>query len=154
MLADQLDYVIGVDPHRDSHALAVVEVVTGAVVFEATVAASSSGYANALALAERHADGRRVFAIEGTGSFGAGLTRFLSGSGERVLEVGRLRRERRSGGKTDALDAVRAARSVLASERPSTPRAGGERQALQALVAAREGAVNADAPGSASCVTC
>jgi hypothetical protein len=36
MLADQLDYVVGVDPHRDSHALAVVEVVTGAVVFEAT----------------------------------------------------------------------------------------------------------------------
>ena len=33
--------------------------------------------------------------------------------GERVFEVGRLRRERRSGGKTDALDAVRAARSVL-----------------------------------------
>jgi transposase len=60
-----------------------------------------------------------------------------------VLEVSRLRRERRSGGKTDALDAVRAARSVLTSERPATPRAGGERQALQALVAAREGAVNA-----------
>jgi hypothetical protein len=69
-----------------------------------------------------------------------------------VLEVGRLRRERRSGGKTDALDAVRAARSVLASERPSTPRAGGERQALQALVA--EAPSTPDAPGSASCVTC
>jgi transposase len=60
-----------------------------------------------------------------------------------VLEVGRLRRERRTGGKNDALDAIRAARSVLASERQATPRAGGERQALQALVAAREGAVNA-----------
>ena len=32
MLADQLDYVIGVDPHRDAHAIAVVEVVSGAVV--------------------------------------------------------------------------------------------------------------------------
>ena len=64
-----------------------------------------------------------------------------------MLEVGRLRRERRSGGKTDALDAVRAARSVLAQERPATPRAGGERQALQALVAAREGAVNAKRAG-------
>jgi transposase len=71
----------------------------------------------------------------------------LAGRGERVLEVGRLRRERRSGGKTDALDAVRAARSVLAQERPATPRAGGERQALQALVAAREGAVNAKCAG-------
>src|SRR6266542_591573 len=112
MLADQLDYVVGVDPHRDSHA-----------------------------------PGRRAFAVEGTGSFGAGLTRFLTARDERVLEVGRLRRERLSGGKTDALDAVRAARSVLTSERPATPRAGGERQALQALVAAREGAVNARRAG-------
>jgi transposase len=71
----------------------------------------------------------------------------LSDRGERVLEVGRLRRERRSGGKSDALDAVRAARSVLAQERPATPRAGGERQVLQALVAAREGAVNAKCAG-------
>jgi hypothetical protein len=39
MLADQLDYVIGVDPHRDTHALAVVDVRTGGVVFEATAAA-------------------------------------------------------------------------------------------------------------------
>ncbi len=143
MLADQLDYVVGVDPHRDSHALAVVHVRSGAVVLETTVAASSDGYAQALKLVEVHASGRRAFAVEGTGSFGAGLTRFLSCRGERVLEVSRLRRERRSGGKTDALDAIRAARSVLGQERPATPRAGGERQALQALVAAREGAVNA-----------
>jgi transposase len=147
MLADQLDYVVGVDPHRDSHALAVVHVVSGAVLFEAAVAASSDGYVNALKLVDQHAPGRRAFAIEGAGSFGAGLTRFLTGHGERVLEVGRLRRERRSGGKTDALDAVRAARSVLTSERPATARAGGERQALQALVAAREGAVNARRAG-------
>jgi transposase len=146
MLADQLDYVVGVDPHRDSHALAVVDVRTGAVVFEANVAANSDGYRQALVLGHEHAPGRRVFAVEGTGSFGAGLTRFLTGRGERVLEVGRLRRER-SGGKTDALDAVRAARSVLADKRAATPRAGGERQALQALVAAREGAVNAKRAG-------
>lgn len=149
MLADQLDYVVGVDPHRDSHALAIVHVVSGGVVFEATVAASSEGYARALQLVDAHAVGRRAFAVEGSGSFGAGLTRFLTGRGERVLEVGRLRRERRSGGKTDALDAVRAARSVLAQEWPATPRAGGERQALQALVAAREGAVNAKCAGLA-----
>ena len=147
MLADQLDYVVGVDPHRDSHALAIVHVLSGAVVVETTVAASSDGYAQALKLVEVHASGRRAFAVEGTGSFGAGLTRFLTGRGERVLEVSRLRRERRSGGKTDALDAIRAARSVLAQKRPATPRAGGERQALQALVAAREGAVNAKCAG-------
>ena len=143
MLADQLDYIIGVDPHRDSHSLAVVQIVSGAVVFESTIEANSDGYVQALKLADQHACGRRAFAVEGTGSFGAGLTRLLTGRGEWVLEVGRLRRERRSGGKTDALDAVRAARSALTQQGPATPRAGGERQALQALVAAREGAVNA-----------
>src|SRR5438132_11786846 len=121
MLADQLDYVVGVDPHRDAHALAVVHVISGAIVFEANIAANSEGYAHALELVDEHAPGRRAFAVEGTGSFGAGLTRFLSGRGERVLEVGRLRRERRSGGKTDALDAVPPARSVLAQNRPGHP---------------------------------
>jgi transposase len=86
MLADQLDYVVGVDPHRDSHALAVVQVVSGMVVFEVTVVASSDGYRQALKLVDEHAPGRRAFAIEGTGSFGAGLTRFLTGRGEQVLE--------------------------------------------------------------------
>ena len=62
MLADELDYVVGVDPHRDAHAVAVVEVRTGVVVFEAMVAADVSGYAQALRVAERHAPGRRAFA--------------------------------------------------------------------------------------------
>ena len=111
MVADQLDYVVGVDPHRDEHAVGVVEVRSGVVVFETCVAADSGGYAEALAVAETHAPGRRAFAVEGTGSYGAGLTRFLTGNGERVFEVGRLPRQRRGGGKTDALDAVRAARA-------------------------------------------
>jgi hypothetical protein len=55
MLADQLDYVIGVDPHRDSHGLAVVHVVSRVVVFESTVAASSDGYAQALKLVDQRA---------------------------------------------------------------------------------------------------
>ena len=130
-----------------SHALAVIHVLSGVVLFEATIAASSDGYAHALKLVDQHASGRRAFAVEGTGSFGAGLTRFLDARGERVLEVGRLRRERRSGGKTDALDAIRAARSVLTQDRPATPRASGEREALRALMAAREGAVNARRAG-------
>jgi transposase len=113
MLADELDYVVGVDPHHDLHALAVVQVLSGVVVFETTAAANGDGYAQALKLVDEHAPVRRAFAVEGTGSFGAGLTRFLTGSGERVLEVGRLRRERRSGGKSDALDAIRAARTGL-----------------------------------------
>src|SRR2546426_9111566 len=147
MLADELDFVVGVDPHRDSHALAVVHVVSGAVLFEATVDANNNGYARALKLVDQHAAGRRAFAVEGAGSFGAGLTRFLGAHGERVLEVGRLRRERRSGGKSDALDAIRAARSVLGQKRAAEPRAGGEREALRALMAVREGAVNARRAG-------
>jgi hypothetical protein len=43
VLADQLDSIVGVDRHRDSHALAVLDVGSGAVVFEASVAASSAG---------------------------------------------------------------------------------------------------------------
>src|SRR6266496_815740 len=141
MLADQLDYVVGVDPHRDFHALAVVHVLSGAVVLETTVAASSDGYGQARKRVEVHTSARRAFAVEGTGSFGAGLTRFLTGRGERVLEVGRLRRERRSGGKTDALDAVRAARPLtrarllqrLAATRPDGRRDPELRGSLLAL---------------------
>jgi transposase len=147
MLADELDFVVGVDPHRDAHAIGVVEVRSGVVVFESSVAADGPGYAEALRVADEHAPGRRAFAIEGAGSFGAGLTRFLAEQGEQVFEVGRLRRERRSGGKTDALDAVRAARSVFEQKRPATPRSSGEREALRALLAARDGAVNAKRAG-------
>jgi transposase len=146
MLADELDFVVGVDPHRDTHALAVVEVRSGGVVVEATTQADAEGYACVLRLVDQHAPGRRAFAVEGTGSFGAGLTRFLVGQRERVLEAGRLRRERQSG-KSDALDAIRAARSVLGQTRPARPRAGGEREALRALTAAREGAVTARRAG-------
>src|SRR5205809_4102935 len=147
MLADELDFIVGVDPRRDSHAIGVVEVRSGVVVFETRVIADSGGYAEALRVAERHAPGRRSFSIEGSGSYGAGLARFLADHGERVFEVGRLRRERRSAGKTDALDAVRAARSVLEQKRPATPRSSGEREALRALMAARDGAVNAKRAG-------
>ena len=78
-------------------ALGIVHVLGGAIVFEATIAASSQGYAGALRLVDAHAPGLRAFAVEGSGSFGAGLTRLLTGRGERVLEVSRLRRERRTG---------------------------------------------------------
>ena len=154
MLADQLDYIVGVDPHRDSHALAVVQIVSGTVVFETTIDANSDGYAQALRLVDEHAPGRRAFAIEGTGSFGAGLTRFLTGRRERVLEVSRLRRERRSGGKTDALDAVRAARSVPpGSDRQRHGQAANGRRCKRWSPRARAQSTP-DAPVSANCATC
>ena len=65
MLADELDYVIGVDPHRDTHALAVVDVRSGGVVFEATAVADGEGYESVLRLANQHALGRRAFELAG-----------------------------------------------------------------------------------------
>ena len=147
MLADQLDYVVGVDSHRDVHALAVIGVPSGIVLFETSIAADSDGYTKALQLASEHAPGRRAFAIEGTASYGAGLSRFLLAHDEQVFEVGRLRRERPSAGKTDALDAIRAARGVLTQKRGALPRSSGEREALRALMAARDGAAIAKTAG-------
>ena len=147
MLADQLDYVVGVDPHRDEHAVGGrrgAQRRGGVRDDRGRRQRRLRGGAAARRAARARSAGVRG---RGHGSYGAGLTRFLTGRGERVFEVGRLRRERRSGGKTDALDAVRAARSVLAQKRPATPRSSGEREALRALMAAREGAVNAKRAG-------
>ena len=60
--AGQLDYVIGVDPHRDSHAIGVVEVRTGGVVFEASVVADSGGYAEATCCLKRYL-ARRIYRL-------------------------------------------------------------------------------------------
>ena len=104
MLADQVDYVVGVDTHRDEHVLAVVVASTGAVVAQRSVAATARGYGQALSFADEHAGGRRVWAIEGAGHDGAGLARHLSGHGETALEAGRgPRNERRLHGKDDRL---------------------------------------------------
>ena len=67
MLADELDYVLGVDTHRDEHAMAVVASPTGAVVAGAAAPATARGYRELLRFAEQHAPGRRAWAIEGTG---------------------------------------------------------------------------------------
>ena len=77
MLADELDYVVGVDTHRDQHVLAVVVVPTGAVIAQRSVAATARGYAAALRFAEEFAPGARLWAIEGAGHYGAGLARHL-----------------------------------------------------------------------------
>ena len=143
MLADEVDYVIGVDTHRDQHTLAVVVATTGGVVAQSSVRADRRGYLAALAAADQYADGVRVWAVEGSGHYGAGLTRFLSDRGEAVVEAGRsVRAERRLRGKNDPLDAVRAARSVLATETMALPRAGETQEALRVLLLARRSAVD------------
>lgn len=141
MLAHTPDLVIGVDSHADCHALALVEGASGAVLAQAALGADRRGYRQALRLARAHA-GERLWAIEGTGSYGAGLARFLEREGERVVEVERPRRGHDRGrAKTDALDALRAARAALAGEPLPEPRRGGEREALRVLLATREAAV-------------
>ncbi len=96
-----------------------------------------------LRVAAQHAPGRRAWAIEGTGSYGAGLARFLAGRGETVLEVSRTpRAERRLRGKDDTLDATRTARAALAADTLALPRAGERREALRLLLVARRSAVD------------
>jgi transposase len=143
MVADEVDYVIGVDTHRDEHVLAVVAAPTGAVVAGETFAADARGYRATLRFAARYAAGRRVWAIEGSGSYGAGLARYLAERGETVLELSRAPMgERRLRGKDDALDAVRTARAALASRTLTLPRAGQRREALRLLLLARRSAVD------------
>ena len=143
MLADELDYVVGVDTHRDEHVLAVVAAATGAVLARRAVRANARGYQEALRFVGETACAARAWAIEGTGSYGAGLARYLAGRGETVLEVSRApRAERRLRGKDDALDAARTARAALASETLARPRNGERREALRLLLVARRSAVD------------
>jgi transposase len=143
MLADELDYVVGVDTHRDQHVLAVVVVPTGAVIAQRSVAATARGYVAALRFADEFAPGRRLWAIEGAGHYGAGLARHLTGRDEMVHESARSSRaERRLHGKDDPLDAIRAARSVIGTGTRATPRSGERQEALRVLTVARRSAVD------------
>jgi transposase len=142
MLTGAVDFVIGVDTHRDSHTAAIVKASTGGVVEHLTVPTDAFGYRRLEAFADQHAAGTRVWAIEGTGSYGAGLTSSLLEHGESVVEIDRpARPARRDGAKSDDLDAVRAAREALSREHLAAPRARGDREALRVLMAARQGAV-------------
>ena len=142
MLAGGVDAVIGVDTHRDTNTAAVVDAVTGAALATLECTTDALGYKRLLAFAGKHTHGRRVWAIEGTGSFGAGLTTFLLERGEWVVEIDRpARPARRNGAKSDELDAVRAAREALSRDHLASPRARGDREAMRVLLAARQGAI-------------
>jgi hypothetical protein len=85
MLADELDYVIGVDTHLDQHVLAIVVAPSGGVVAQRSVRASARGYAQAVRFADEHGRGARVWSVEGKSQswftsrievqFAAGLTK-------------------------------------------------------------------------------
>lgn len=142
-LADVVDVVIGVDTHKHTHTAAVIASGTGGQLAELTVTTDPDGYAALVELADSHS-GLRAWAIEGTGSYGAGLARRLRELGEWVIELDRPGRPaRRHGAKSDPLDAARAAREALARTTHAEPRAPGERAALSVLLAARRSAIDA-----------
>src|SRR5215831_653551 len=107
--------ILGVDTHESEHVAALINEL-GQLLETRSFAATVRGYRQLLSWAREH--GRLVGAgVEGTGSFGAGLARFLSEQGVAVVEVTRpSRRSRRHLGKSDTADAEAAARMVLAGE--------------------------------------
>jgi transposase len=136
MLADQYEYVIGGDPDRDTIDLAVIATATGVVRGHHTGRADGPGYRRLINWALRLAPGRRVWALEGTGSFAAGLAAALAELGEDVVEVNGGKRRR--GAKNDRLDAVRAARVALARDHQAEPRSRGLREALRQILVTRQ----------------
>ena len=141
MLAESVDFVIGVDTHKHTNTAAVVLVATGAAVEEQTVLTTPEGHQALLQMANDHGS-FRAWAIEGANSYGAGLARFLSEHGERVIELDRpSRTSRRGGKKSDPLDAVRAAREALSRLEVGEPRSVGDRAALALLLSVRRSAI-------------
>lgn len=135
--------VVGVDTHARTHTAAVCDDI-GRLIESATFDADRVGYRRLRCWAQQH--GTPVsFGVEGTGSYGAGLARFLIAEGEQVIEVNRVNRQhRRRRGKSDPADAEAAARAVLAGEATATPRdRTGQVEAIRALRVARRSAVQA-----------
>lgn len=145
MLAELVDRVIGIDPDRDNVTAAVIDAHTTGVIAVEVFAATASGYDALFAFVDEHSvPGERVFAVEGTGSYGAGVTRVLQQGGEWVIEFDRATtKATKDCTKTDALDAIRAAREVLGRDHLAEPRTRGAREAIRARHVVREAAVRA-----------
>lgn len=132
------DHVAGIDSHKDTIHIAVVT-TTGVEVADHEFDTTTCGYRKAVAWLAGH--GRiAAVGIEGTSSYGVGITAALRRNGLHVIEVNRTRpAERRKQGKTDRLDAYRAARSVLSGEATTHPKHG-TIEPLRALVVTRRSA--------------
>ena len=135
--------VVGIDTHKYVHVAVAVDPF-GALLGSTTISADSGGYAR-LATWMGELGAVRVCGIEGTGSYGAGVTSFLRRRGVKVLEVNRPdRRVRRLRGKSDPLDAENAARAVLGGIATAVPkRADGRVEMLRHVKRARDTAVKA-----------
>ena len=135
--------VVGVDTHKDLHVAVALDEL-GVRVGQLIIPATTDGYAQLEQWSL--ASGTPVaFGIEGTGSYGAGLTRFLRQRDYRVIEVNRPDRSgRHRVGKTDPLDAEAAARAVIAGVATAIPKsADGTVELIRVLKVARDTAVRA-----------
>jgi transposase len=115
--------IVGVDTHKDIHVAVAIDTL-GRRQSELAVPATAAGYQQlhrwALDLGPNQA-----FGVEGTGSYGAGLARYLHNRGAHVIEVNRPDRATRHRlGKSDPIDAEAAARAVLAGTATGTPKHG------------------------------
>lgn len=135
--------IVGVDTHKYIHVAVAINRL-GARLDACTVPADRAGYAALVAWA-RGLGTVEVFAVEGTGSYGAGLASFLRRHVVRVVKVSHCdRRRRRKDGKNDTLDAESAARSVLAGTATAVPKsADGTAEMVRQLKIARDTAVKA-----------
>ncbi len=130
----------GVDTHLDVHVAAALNAIGGLLGVE-SFPADAAGYRQVLAWLQSFGTVVLV-GVEGTGSYGAGLTRHLLDMGVHVVEVDRAnRQERRRAGKSDPLDAVEAARAALSGRAKSTPKTrNGSVEAIRVLRVARSSA--------------
>ena len=135
------DIIIGVDTHKLTHAAVAISVL-GVRLGTMTIPADGKGY-QALQAWAQSLGSIRAFGIEGTGSYGAGLFRYLHEHGHPVFEVNRPNRQlRHQKGKDDPLDAESAARTVLAGQATALPKSGTSRvEMIRHLKVARDTAV-------------
>lgn len=137
------DIIIGVDTHKDVHVAAAIDGFGGTVCPPITIPATPDGYATLVAWAEPLGT-IDSFGVEGCGSHGSGLTRFLRRHDYRVHEVARPPRkgERRANGKSDSIDTQHAARLVLSGEGLAVPKSSdGVVEALRLVKIGRDAAV-------------
>ena len=130
----------GVDTHADSHVAAAVDRNGGLLGVE-SFSADSSGFEELLGWLVGFGQVVRV-GVEGTGSWGVGLTRFLTAGGVEVVEVDRPNRQtRRKQGKSDPTDAISAARAALSGTATTVPKhRNGPVEQMRVLLVARRSA--------------
>ena len=130
----------GVDTHADNHVAAAVDHNGGLLGVE-SFPASETGYEDLLGWLVGFGRVARI-GVEGTGSWGVGLSRFLADQEVMVVEVDRPnRQQRRKQGKSDPTDAVSAARAALSGTATVTPKSrNGRVEEMRVLLVARRSA--------------